>query len=125
MRHKKIILKWASASAKLAFRLLAVSAEMALRSNFGVRYIGTLLAGYLLFAFYTLIVQASNQGRLLGLYFVWVTICFVGHIIKILLPQSRLVHSHSPGTPWRLWQNLTARQWLIELVFEPGLLFLV
>jgi hypothetical protein len=127
MRHKKTISKFALASAKVIFNLLAVSAEIAVRSNFGVRYAGTLLAGYFLFVFYMLAVQGVSQKNLpfLDLYLVFLSVRLVGHLIKMCQSQSRIVHSLSSGTSWSLWQSLTVKLWLVQLVFEPGLLILV
>ena len=126
MRQTKTISKFALANAKVIFNLLAVSAEIAVRSNFGVRYFGKLLAGYFLFAFYMLAAHCVGQNNptCLDLYFVFLTIRLVVHLIKMCQSQSRVVHSHSSGTSWVFWQSLTVKLWLVQLVFEPGLLFL-
>ena len=127
MRHTKTISKYVLASAKVIFNLLAVCAEIAVRSNFGVRYFGKLLAGYLLFVLYMLAVQSveQNDSHFLDLYFVFFSVRLISHLIKMCQSQSRIVHSHSSGMSWSLWHSLTEKLWLVQLVFEPGLLILV
>ena len=127
MRQTKTISKYVLASAKVIFNLLAVCAEIAVRSNFGVRYFGKLLAGYFLFFLYVLAVQGveQNSSACLDLYFIFLSIRFLGHLIKMFQSQSRIVHSQSSGMSWSFWQSLTVRLWLVQLVFEPGLLILV
>jgi len=109
------------------FNLLAVNAEIAVRSNFGVRYFGKMMAAYFLFPVYILAVKcvAQNVPRFLFLYFVYFSVRLVGHLIKMSQAQSRIVHSQSSGTSWSGWQSLTVRRWTVQLVFEPGLLILV
>ena len=127
MRRTKTISKYVLASAKVIFNLLAVSAEIAVRNNFGVRYFGKLLAGYFLFLLYILAVKCGEQNNslYLDLYFIFFSVRLVGHLIKMCQSQSRIVHSQSSGRSWGFWQSLTVKLWLVQLVFEPGLLILV
>jgi hypothetical protein len=126
MRHTKTISKYVLASAKVIFNLLAVNAEIAVRGNFGVRYFSKMMAAYFLFPVYILAVKCFEQNvpRFLFLYFVYFTVRLVSHLIKMSQAQSRIVHSQSSGTSWIIWQSLTEKRWLIQLVFEPGSLIL-
>ena len=126
MRQTKTISKYVLASAKVIFNLLAVGAEIAVRNDFGVRYFGKLLAGYFLFLLYILAVKCveQNVSPFLGLYFVFFSVRFVCHLIKMCQSHSRIVHSQSSGMSWSLWQSLTVKPWLIQLVFEPGSIIL-
>lgn len=60
MPQTKTISKWALASAKIAYQLLAVSAEVFCRHSFGVRYAGHLVAGLLSCCLYTVLMETGQ-----------------------------------------------------------------
>ena len=91
------------ASAKIAYRLLAISAEVFCRHSFGVRYIGHLVAGLLSCCLYTMVMDicASVKGSPLLPFYLSVYFCLVlYHLVSMARRGHAGVHSQSNGVPW-------------------------
>jgi len=121
---RKIILKWLLPSAKLGFKLLAVSAEVFCRHSFGLRY-GLWLAGsFALCAGYTCFVVMVFPGAkpdFLVIY-VWIlSLLVLFHVAGLCLQRPPLPPSYSTGQSWHFWQRIGFSQFTMHIVIEPGL----
>lgn len=121
---KKIILKWLLPSVKLAYKLLAVSAEVFCRHSFGWRYGFQLVGGFLLCFLYTILIRAaapSMTSHLLDIYLWIFFLLSLVHLIGLCRQRPPIPHSYSTGQSWQFWQRIGFGQNAVHLVFEPGL----
>ena len=130
MPQIKTISKWALASAKIAYQLLAISAEVFCRHSFGVRYIGHLVVGWLSCCLYTVVVEsgASEKGLPLLPPYLMAYLCLVFyHLFSMARRGYADVHSQSNGVPWILGNTDTAQisagQLFKSCIIESGLIF--
>src|ERR1039458_8035729 len=127
-RTKKIILKWLLPSAKLACKLMAVSAEVFCRHSFGLRYGLWLIGSFLLCFGYTGLVGMANPGvtwHLLDFYLSIFLLLLLFHVVGLCRQRPPLRDSYSTGQSWQFWQRIGFSQNTVHLVFEPGLHVLV
>jgi len=132
MRQIKTISKWALASAKIAYQLLAVSAEVFCRHSFGVRYIGHLVAGLLSCCLYTILVEEGPLEKgspLLPFYLIAYSGLVSYHVLSMVCRGNAGVHSQSNGVPWILGNidaaQISAGQFFKSSILESGLLFVL
>jgi hypothetical protein len=117
-------LKLALPSAKLAYRMMAVSAEVLCRHSFGQRYAPQLIGSFLLALLYAGLQGVAYPGqpaRLIGVY-VWIhfaLVCY--HLARNFRPRNLPLHSYSSGQSWSLWQRHGVRPGVVQLLIEPGL----
>ena len=130
MPQTKTISKWALASAKIAYQLLAISAEVFCRHSFGVRYIGHLVAGLLSCCLYTMVMESgvSEKGSPLLPGYLFVYLCLVlYHLVSMARRGHAGVHSQSTGIPWILRNvdaaHMTAGQFFGSFIVESGIVF--
>ena len=122
--NKKIILKWLLPSAKLACKLIAVSAEVFCRHSFGMRYGLRLVGSFLLcFGYASLVGLAipAATSHLLDIYLWIFSLLLLFHIVGLCRQRPPLPHSYSTGQSWQFWQRFGFGQNTVRLVFEPGL----
>ena len=124
MPQIKTISKWALNSAKIAYQLLAISAEVFCRHSFGVRYIGHLVAGLFSCCVYTMVIGAgaSEKGSPLLPFFLLAYFCLVFyHLLSMLRRGYAGLHSQSNGVPWILG-NIDAAQISVGQLFKSSIL---
>ena len=132
MPQIKTISRWALASAKIAYQLLAISAEVFCRHSFGVRYIGHLVAGLLSCCLYTMVMESGAYEKGSPLLPFYLSVYF-GLVFYHLFSMARRgyagVHSQSNGVPWILGNidaaQISAGQFFKSCILESGLLFIL
>jgi hypothetical protein len=124
MRRGKTILKWSLASAKLAYDLLATSAEILCRHSFGERYRLRLLASFGSYVLYALSVGAvmPDESPLVGFFLALYSLLLGYHLISIECRGYVRVHSYWTGTPWSMWARFGLGNGIVRILIEPGLM---
>ncbi len=132
MPQIKTISKWALASAKIAYQLLAINAEVFCRHSFGVRYIGHLVAGWFSCSLYTMVIEggASEKRSPLLPYYLSAYFCLVFyHFLSMARRGYAGMHSQSNGVPWILGNidaaQISASQFFESCILESGLFFIL
>jgi len=125
MRHRKTILKWSLARAKLAYQLLATSGETICRHSFGERYRLSLLMSFGAYLCYAALARLAmpDSSPLVGTFFVIYCALLGYHFIAISLKGYVCVHSYSTGMPWNVWHRCGLNNGVIRILIEPGFLF--
>lgn len=123
-----VTLKWALPSAKLVWRLMAVSAELLCRHSFGHRYKAALIGSFGLALVYGALNSAAcphHPSRYFGVYlwlhFILLCVHFAGPFRRHAHP----LHSYSTGQSWPLWGRLPIAPNVVQLVGEPVLVVLL
>ena len=127
MKQTKIISKWVLASVKIFYRFLAVSAEVFCRHTFGVRYVNDLLISFGIFLLFVFTVGSlsGNKSPFLKIYLALYSVLICYHIVSMFRRQNQAVHSHSIGSPWPFWRHLNLKPMLLNLLVEPGCVWLI
>jgi hypothetical protein len=126
MEHLKTALKWALPSAKFAYKMLAISAEVICRHSFGRRYAINLLASYVFCLAVTGLMRFGAmelRPDLLKSYLLIYAILMIYHLACMWRHQPNL-HSHSSGQSWGIWEQLHFNSTAVKILVEP-LLFVL
>jgi len=114
-------------SVKIAYKMLAVSAEVFCRHSFGPRYTPSLVAGFL-FCFLTMTLVSAfdplKSSPVISLYLFIYFVLAVYHIFKMWRPRAA-AHSYSSGLSWGFWERLNVSPTFIKILFEPAIQVLV
>lgn len=126
MRHRKTILKWSLTSVKVAYRLLATSAETLCRHSFGERYWTNLLGSFAAYFCYAALARifAHDDSPLVGSFCGFYCLLLAYHFIRISLRGYIRVHSYWTGTSWNMWRRCYLPEGVIHILIEPGIIFL-
>jgi hypothetical protein len=127
MNHLKIISKWVLPSVKIAFKMLAVSAEVFCRHSFGRRYLPTMLGGFFCcFAALNLFRMAVPQvfPALIDIYLLIFFVLVLYHLTQMWC-QRPTIHSYSTGQSWEFWSRHNFNSNLVSTLVEPLLNVLV
>ena len=123
MNHLKIISKWVLPSVKIAYNLLAVSAEVFCRHSFGQRYAPQLLASFF-FCFVTMeclrALAQQAQSLFVDVYLLTFFILILYHLGKMWRP-ARNIHSHGNGLSWRFTEGLGIKPTVMRILIEPAI----
>lgn len=127
MRPLKIILKWVLPSVKIAYRMLAVSAEVFCRHTFGPRYAPSLLASFI-FCFVSMAclraIFPNESSPIIGIYLFSYFILIIYHLVRMWRPRTP-THSYSSGYSWEFWERLNITPAFVKIFFEPAILEIV
>lgn len=117
----KTTLKWALPSGKIAYKMLAVSAEVFCRHSFGRRYAPTLLASFgFCFVFLSLFRTAMTQQApaFISIYLFIFLILVLYHLARMWCSRVT-IQSYSNGQSWRFWERLPVNPRIVKMVIEP------
>ena len=121
MKHLKTILKWALPSVKIAFKILAVSAEVFCRHSFGRRSAPTLLASFFCcFLALNLFRMTVPQvfPALIDIYLLIFFVLVLFHIAR-MWRQRPTTHSYSSGQSWEFWSRHNFNSNTVTIMVEP------
>ena len=128
MEQLKTILKFHFRSAKIGFKMLAVSAEVFCRHSFGRRYAPTLLASFL--CCYVVLclllppMMRHQYSTLINVY-IYIYLFLVLYHIGSMWRRRANTQSYSNGQSWEFWQRLNVNPILVKILLEPLMVVLI
>jgi hypothetical protein len=127
MKQLRTILKWVLPSVKIAYKMLAISAEVFCRHSFGRRYVPTLLASFFcswmaLSLFRRVVPQAFPA--LIDIYLLLFFILILYHLARMWRPRPT-IHSYSSGQSWGFWSRHNLNSNIVRILIEPLIIVLV
>ena len=128
MEQLKTILKFHFRSAKVAYKMFAVSAEVFCRHSFGQRYALTLLASLLgNYVFLGVLLQPvvrQQHSALIDDYLLIFFVLVIYHICSMWRRRAN-IQSYSNGQSWDFWRRLNVNPNLVKTTLEPLMVLLI
>ena len=121
MDHLKITLRLYLISAKIAYKMLAVSAEMVCRTSFGSRYAPTMLASFMCsFVILNLLrtVVPQQVPQAIDIYLFTLFIMVLIHLTQMWRPRAT-IQSFSNGQSLALWRRYNLNPTTVRTIIEP------
>jgi hypothetical protein len=127
MDQLKTILKFHFRSAKIAYKMLAVSAEVFCRHSFGQRYAPNLLASFFC-SFVTLSllrkVVPQEAPIFVSLYLFGFFILLLWHLVHMWRPRAT-IQSHSNGQSLNFLARLDVNPNIVRILLEPSIVLFI
>lgn len=127
MKQLRTILKWVLPSVKIAYKMLAITAEVFCRHSFGRRYAPTLLVSFfcswMALSLFRGAVPQAFPG-LIDIYLSFFFILILSHIACMWCPRPA-IHSYSSGQSWGFWSRHNVNSNTVRMLIKPLIIVLV